>query len=180
MADSTAWPHDAALRAWWVEPARLLAGEYPGSSSYQKTVAKVQLLVEAGVDSIVDLTSPRDGLDSYLDVLNIEADKAGRSIARFAHPIPDWGVVDHDGYDRIVARIRGEIDSGRTVYVHCWAGKGRTSTVIGCLLIDGGLDYDDAIDRIAQLRAKTRAGSDRLPETPSQHRVLRERAARPR
>ncbi len=178
MADSAAWPHDAALRAWWVEHGRLLAGEYPGSSSYQKTVEKVRLLVEAGVDSIVDLTSPDDRLDPYLDVLNLEGEKAGRASRRFAHPIPDWGVVDHDEYDRIVARIRGEIESGRMVYVHCWAGKGRTSTVIGCVLIDGGLDYEGAIDRIAQLRAKT-LGSDRLPETPAQHRVLRERA-RPR
>ena len=31
MDDGTRWPHDETLHAWWVEPGRLLAGEYPGS-----------------------------------------------------------------------------------------------------------------------------------------------------
>jgi protein-tyrosine phosphatase len=86
------------------------------------------------------------------------------------------GVLAGEGYDEIVDRIRGEIDSGRTVYVHCWGGKGRTTTVVGCLLIDGGLDYDAAIARLAELRAGTRKASDICPESASQHRVLRQRA----
>ena len=87
-------------------------------------------------------------------------------------------VIDQDGYDRIIACIHSEIDAGRTVYVHCWGGKGRTCTVVWYLLIDGGLDYDGAIKRIAELRAGTRKAVDPCPESPSQHRVLRERAAR--
>jgi protein-tyrosine phosphatase len=90
------------------------------------------------------------------------------------------GVIDNDGYDRILSRIRDEIDSGRVVYVHCWGGKGRTRTVIGCLFIDDGLDYQSAIARIAELRAGTRKAIDACPESLSQHRVLRERAARRR
>jgi hypothetical protein len=60
------------------------------------------------------------------------------------------GVIDQGGHDRIIACIHGEIDSGRTVYVHCWGGKGRMCTAVECLLIDGGLDYDGAIARIAE------------------------------
>jgi hypothetical protein len=51
--------------------------------------------------------------------------------------------------------------------------------VVGCLLIDGGLAYDGAVKRIAELRAATRKASEPCPESSSQHRVLRERAARP-
>ena len=87
-------------------------------------------------------------------------------------------VIDHDGYDEILARIRDEINSGRVVYVHCWGGKGRTSTVVGCLLIDDGLDYEAAVARIAELRAETRKAGDACPESPTQHRLLKERAAR--
>jgi hypothetical protein len=50
--------------------------------------------------------------------------------------------------------------------------------VVGCLLVDGGLDYDGAIRRIAELRAGTRKASEPCPESSSQHRVLRERANR--
>ncbi|WP_231514643.1 tyrosine-protein phosphatase [Mycobacterium sp. URHB0044] len=161
-----------------MEPGRLLAGEYPASRTRAGTVAKVRALVAAGVESIIDLTTPADHLDSYHAALDREAARAGRTVRRFAHPIPDMGVVDEKGYDEVLARIRSEMDAGRTVYVHCWGGKGRTSTVVGCLLIDGGLEYEGAIARIAELRAGTRKADDRCPESPSQHRVLRERAAR--
>ena len=128
MDSDARWPHDAVLHAWWVEPGRLLAGEFPGARTPEKTRQKLRVLAV-------------------------------------------------EGYDAIAARIRGEIDAGRTVYVHCWGGKGRTTTVIGCLLIDGGLDYDAAIARIAELRAGTRKAIDVCPESASQHRLLRERAA---
>jgi protein-tyrosine phosphatase len=177
MGENTLWAHDAVLHAWWVEPGRLLAGEYPGARTAEKAAAKVRLLVDAGVDSIVDLTTPDDRLDSYEDALQAAAENAGRQIHHFAHPVPDMGVLDDEGYDEIVDRIRGEMDSGRVVYVHCWGGKGRTSTVIGCLLIDAGLDYDATIARIAELRAGTRKAGDPCPESPSQHQVLRQRAA---
>jgi protein-tyrosine phosphatase len=180
MADDGRWPHDEILHAWWVEPGRLLAGEYPGARTSKKAAVKVRLLIDAGIDSIVDLTTTQDRLDSYQEALRVAAENAGRRVHHFAHPIPDMGVVAHGGYDRILTRIRDEMNAGRTVYVHCWGGKGRTSTVIGCLLVDGGLDYESAIARIAELRAGTRKAIEACPESASQHRVLRERATRRR
>lgn len=179
MADAV-WPHDAVLHAWWVQPGRLLAGEYPGGHTREKAAKKLRLLVDAGIDSIVDLTRPQDLLEPYDDVLRTVCKDAGREVRHIAYPIPDMGVIDHDGYDRIVACIKAEIASGRVVFLHCWGGKGRTATVVGCLLIDGGLDYDAAIARIAELRAGTKKAQDACPESPSQHRLLRERAARRR
>jgi protein-tyrosine phosphatase len=178
MDSGARWPHDATLHAWWVEPGRLLAGEYPGARTPEKTRQKVRLIVDAGIDTIIDLTTPDDGLEPYEQDLMAAAEQAARQIRHYAYPIPDMGVLDDEGYDEIVDRIRGEMDSGRVVYVQCWGGKGRTSTVIGCLLIDGGMDYDAAIARIAELRAETRKAIDACPESPSQHRLLRERAAR--
>jgi protein-tyrosine phosphatase len=176
VRSAAAWPHDGVLHAWWVVPGRLLVGEYPASLSPGTTAEKIRLLVEAGVESIVDLTTPEDRLGSYQEALNVAAQKVLRPIRHITHPIPDMGVLDQEGYDRIIACIRDEIDTGRTVYVHCWGGKGRTGTVVGCLLIDGGLDYDGAIKRIAELRAGTRKASEPCPESSAQHRVLRERA----
>jgi predicted protein tyrosine phosphatase len=178
MDDSASWPFDEVLHAWWVEPGRLLAGEYPGAKTPAKAERKLRLLMLNGVDTIVDLTSPGDGLASYREPMELAAQITEREVRRIAFPIPDMGVVDQAGYDRIVDYIRSELDSGRVVYVHCWGGKGRTSTVVGCLLIDDGLDYDAAIARIAELRAGTRKAVDACPESLSQHRVLRERAAR--
>jgi protein-tyrosine phosphatase len=177
MDEKARWPHDAILHAWWVEPGRLLAGEYPGARTAEKAAQKVRLLIDAGVDSIVDLTTPDDHLEPYQEALRAAAKKAGRQVQHFAHPIPDMGVIDPEGYDAIVARIRAEMHAGRVVYVHCWGGKGRTSTVVGGLLIDDGMDYDSAIARIAELREGTRKAHEACPESPVQHRALRERAA---
>jgi protein-tyrosine phosphatase len=137
----------------------------------------VRLLIDAGVDTVIDLTTPDDHLEPYDDVLQVAAEKAGRQVRHFAYPIPDMGVIDPKGYDEIVGRIRGEINAGRVVYVHCWGGKGRTCTVIGWLLIGDGLDNDATIARIAELRAGTQKAIDACPESSAQHRVLRERAA---
>lgn len=177
MADNAPWPHAAILHTWWVEPGRLLAGEYPGARTAEKAAEKVRLLIDAGVDSIVDLTTPGELLEPYEEALRVAAEKAGRHVFRFAHPIPDMGVIDRKGYDEIVARIRGEMAAG-VVYVHCWGGKGRTCTGLGCLLIDDGFDYAAAIARIADLRADTRKAIDPCPESAAQHQLLRERATR--
>jgi protein-tyrosine phosphatase len=160
-----------------VVPGRLLAGEYPGARTPEHAAEKLRLLIdEARIDAVIDLTTPADGLAPYREALRLAAEKAGRQVNHYAHPIPDMSVIDQAGYDEIVARIRDEIPSGRVVYLHCWGGKGRTSTVVGCLLIDDGLDYDAAIARIAELRAGTRKAVDSCPESESQHRLLRDGA----
>lgn len=178
MGDTGRWPYDETLHAWWVEPGRLLAGEYPGSWSPAKAQRKLRLLMLNGVDSFVDLTTRMDGQASYREDMELAAQITGREIRHFAHPIPDMGVISHAGYDEILIRIRDEMNAGRVVYVHCWGGKGRTCSVVGCLLIDGGLDYQSAIARIAELRAGTRTADAACPESPPQHQLLRERAGR--
>jgi protein-tyrosine phosphatase len=95
-----------------------------------------------------------------------------------SHPISDDSVIGQFGYDMILEDIQTELDNGRIVYAHCWAGVGRTGTVIGCRLIDDGLDYKDAIVRLAELRAGTRKAHMRCPQTASQHHLLSDRSDR--
>ncbi|MGV7268773.1 protein-tyrosine phosphatase family protein [Mycobacterium kansasii] len=172
------WPHDEVLHAWWVLPGQLLAGEYPGAKTPEITRDKLLRLIDAGVTSIVDLTAGGDRLEPYLDALEeLEEGRSSRLVKYSGYPIPDMSVVDQDGYDAIVGYIRGELADGRVVYVHCWGGMGRTTTVIGALLIDGGLDYAATITRIAELRAGTRKAHVPCPQSAIQHRALKERAA---
>jgi hypothetical protein len=167
-----------------VEPDRLLAGEYPGSVSEAKAREKIRLLIEAGIDSFVDLTEAGEMTRPYeTELLREEAERSGRPVPshrRFG--IRDVGVLADDaGYDVIVEHIRSELDAGKRVYVHCWGGRGRTGTVIGCWLIENdGLDYQSTVRRIRDLRAGTRkaTGDQTIPETQEQHDVLRRRAAR--
>ena len=173
------WPHDAAIHGWWVEPGAVLAGEYPGATTREGARAKIGLLVDHGVRTFVDLTQPADGLEPYVDHVEHEAHRRGLELQHLPFPIPDMGVRPHDGYDEIVDAIRNSTDVG-VVYVHCWGGIGRTSTVVGCLLVDGGLDADDALADIDRRRSVTRKAHQPAPQTQSQIDIVRERATRRR
>lgn len=170
------WPHDAELHAWWVEPGRLLAGEYPGGP---RTTARLDLLIDAGIRTFVDLTAPADGLDDYSPLLRQAADARDLALSHARYPISDFGVTTERGYDAILSAIDDGLARG-AVYVHCWGGVGRTGTVIGCWLIDGGLSSTAALDRLAELRADSRMAHRAAPEAEAQRDVLRRRAQRPR
>ena len=183
LGDPT-WPHDRTIHAWWVIPGRLLAGEYPGSIDPVKAARKRQVLLDAGVNSYVNLTEEGElagggqPLKPYHELLIAEAQDRGLSLPEHHRfEIPDTYIIDDAGYDSILEHIRQELDSGKVVYVHCWGGKGRTGTVIGSWLIEQeGLDYAGTLQRLRELRRGTRKAHHPVPDTEAQHEVLRRRA----
>ena len=172
------WAHDELVHGWWILPGRFLATEYPGAKDRDKALHKLQVLLDAGVNSFVDLTEPGertwDGspMVPYDGLLGSDA-----HYKRF--PIADTSTITDAGYDRILAYINAELDAGRTVLLACWGGKGRTGTVVGSWLIDTeGLGYPEVIDRMQELRAGTRKAHHPVPDNQEQHEVLRRRAQR--
>lgn len=171
----TAWPHDETIHGYWIEPGAVLAGEYPGDRDSVRAAAKINLLVDNGIRTFVDLTSDRDGLTPYEDTVEQVAEQRRLPLERINFVIPDMGVRDDDGYDEIVHAIRAATARGG-VYVHCWGGIGRTSTVAGCLLVDAGMGGDEALAHIARLRSSTRKAHMPAPQTQAQRDVVRQRA----
>ncbi len=57
---------------------------------------------------------------------------------------------------------------GKTVYVHCFGGVGRTGMVVGCYLVRKGMAAPQALLRIAELRHGIPDGWKRSPETDEQ------------
>jgi len=63
-------------------------------------------------------------------------------------PIPDYSVPqDLDKFNEDLKAICDLIDNGKTIYIHCYAGHGRTGTALALLTMKYmGLSADAAID----------------------------------
>ena len=169
MEPSIAATHPAPplANSYWVVPGRLLAGEHPSGLTPELTRARLRKLLEAGIDSFVDLTRPEEAT-SYRDALQPGA-------AYFNRPIPDHGLpVELAHMQAILAYMRKALDSGHRVYLHCRAGIGRTGTVVGCLLAEqvGGEEALAQLNRLWRQSGRAAQWST-VPETPEQIEYVR-------
>jgi protein-tyrosine phosphatase len=92
-----------------------------------------------------------------------EVDAAARAGITFRQlPIPDMGVPEPAAVAPVVAAVVGDLEAGRSVAVHCWAGIGRSSTIAAAVLIQLGATADGACATISAARGM------RVPETQAQ------------
>jgi hypothetical protein len=137
--------------SYWVEPGRFCAGRYPDGR------IELNAICAAGAESFLDLTEADEyGVPSYDREL-----EAGVEYRRIA--IADYSVPAPDAMREILDALDGSLARGRTVYLHCLGGRGRTGTVVGCWLVRHGLDGAAAIEQIAGWR-----GDRASPETDEQ------------
>jgi len=144
---------------YWVLPGRLLAGAHPA--------VHLDALLDAGIDSFVDLTRTHEAAAPYALELRGRAHWHG-------YAITDYAVPRERLMRDILAAIDTELARGARVYVHCHAGVGRTGTAIGCWLVEQGLVGEEALALIARKRrALARlALSPRSPETDAQREFV--------
>ena len=161
------------LNAYWVEPGRLMAGEYPASSSGPKTRSNIGWLLANGVDCFVDLTEKGEyGLKSYRKILDEESRKYEKTIEYIRREIRDMSVPTTTEMMDTLDAIEEYLDTGQTVYIHCYGGKGRTGTVIGCWLVRGGWSGYNALNRITDLRQNLLNSAAASPETTEQREMV--------
>ena len=133
----------------------------------------VQLL-NAGLDCFVNLTEDKaDGGDSEFTLSDSDLtrydDLCGNAIID-RRPIVDVSIPTVDQMIETLDAIDTYIASGRNVYVHCWGGKGRTGTVVGCWMVRlGHVLPEDATYKLSRLRrGDLEAGHQRSPDTREQ------------
>lgn len=135
---------------YWVEPGRLLAGEYPGAHDTPGARRKLGALLDAGLTYFLDLTDPADPLLPYAPLLFEEAGARGLSATYTRLSIPDMGVPAAPAQMRHILEALDQAQAaGQPAYVHCWGGIGRTGTVVGCYLVHRGLTGEAALARLA-------------------------------
>jgi Cyclin-dependent kinase inhibitor 3 (CDKN3) len=112
----------------WVEPGRLAAGPYPRDAAELRA---------AGIAAFVDLTEAGE-LPAY-PVEGVEHRRA---------PIHDSGTPSVGEMEAILGVLDELLAGGRTVYLHCRGGIGRTGAVLGCYLVRRGRTAEEALASI--------------------------------
>ena len=143
----------------------LLAGEYPGATDPDVAERRLRAFAEYGITTFVDLTHPADALAPYDRLLPAD----GR---RIAHPIVDLGTTTIPHMTRILDDVDAALAEGRSLYVHCWGGVGRTGTVVGCWLVRHGLGGGDPLRAIARLRRGVPDAWAASPQTAAQRAMV--------
>ncbi|MGE0580503.1 MAG: ADP-ribosylglycohydrolase family protein [Steroidobacteraceae bacterium] len=149
--------------AYWVQPDRWLAGEYPGGANRDETRARLAALAALGINAYLDLTVPGE-LPRYDTEL-------AAGVLHVRKPIPDHGVpLEPEHMGEIIAAIDELLGEGRRLFLHCRAGIGRTGMVVGCHLAQHGARGDAALSALEALWAgSARARSwPSIPETAEQ------------
>lgn len=127
--------------SFWVTD-RLLAGKYPGPQLDADAASKVSALLDAGVRTFVDLTEDGE-LPPYAQLL--PADVSHHRVA-----VPDVTCPRVEQVREALDLIEHGVVRG-IVYLHCRGGCGRTGVLVGCFLVEQGLDPDAALARVHQL-----------------------------
>ena len=152
---------------YWVVPGQLLAGEYPRNIDEDSSRSKLARLTEAGVSVFIDLTEAPE-LYPYAQWLGNEK--------HLRFPIVDTSVLHSPELTTAVLdTIDEHISQGRTVYIHCMGGIGRTGSIVGFWLARHGYTGQAALDRLRELwRACPKSRYRRSPERREQEQYILE------
>lgn len=165
--------------SYWVIPGLLLAGAYPGSQAAREREKKATGLLESGIRLVVNLMEPHETnwagerFVPYGEVLARLGKGMGVKVEVRRFPIRDLDVPPASFMKEILDCLDAALEAGRPAYVHCWGGRGRTGTVVGCCLVRRRLATpENVLETIARLRSRGRFATGPSPETGAQREMV--------
>lgn len=177
--DNTMSPAIPFARSYWVVPGKLLAGYYPGDLDTSKMEKKLKGILRAGIRYVINLMEENeqnwDGkrFRPYEDDIKRYAGQEGIEITLVRRPIEDLSTPTHEYMKIILDEIDNAVSQSKPVYVHCWGGKGRTGTVVGCYLARHGYARgEDVLSLIHELRQNDPEVYHASPETRQQRDMV--------
>jgi len=97
----------------------------------------------------------------------------GHTVTFDRMPIKDTRIPSRLEMCQILDRIDQCIENHKPVYIHCWGGRGRTGTVVGCFLARHGIASGrNVLSQIQELRKDTEDAYVRSPETGQQEDMV--------
>lgn len=120
----------------WIDERLAVGGRFP-------TEAAEQLARREGIGAVVDLRVEARDDEATLRVHGLE----------FLHlPTEDACAIAPGMIDDGVDWVRARLDRGTRVLIHCEYGIGRSALLALCILVSGGIEPLDAMNRIKTAR----------------------------
>jgi protein tyrosine/serine phosphatase len=167
-------------RSYWVEQGKFLAGCYPGDKNPKEAQAKLEGLLASGIRVVVNLMEEDElghngeSFVQYEKTLQQIAKNAGTEVDCSRMPIQDLNTPQAEFMVELLDCIDQAISENKPVFVHCWGGKGRTGTVVGCYLArHGKASGQDVLLKINELRKNDPTYHQRSPETERQRDMVK-------
>ena len=133
---------------------KLLLTPCPGTLSTPLPTALEQLK-EQGAATLITLITPHEMKEKNLDGF---ADAVATAGLEWLHlPITDDDSPKdpfEENWQRALPKLEQQLNVGSAIAIHCMGGSGRTGIVAARLMLDQGIELDDAITQIQALRPK--------------------------
>lgn len=143
-----------------------------------KMEVKLKRLLGAGIRYIINLMEENERkqgtpFPSIENVIVRYAKRVGINITCVRRPIKDLTTPTSEYIRNILDEIDNAVSEGKGVYIHCWGGKGRTGTIVGCYLARHGYAQgQDVLKLIEKLRRNDPEFYRASPETPQQRDMV--------
>ena len=167
-------------RSYWTVPGKFLAGCYPGAKRPDEARTKLTALLDAGIRCIINLMEEYEMhfydecSEGYEESIRFMAEEKGLLVDCLRMPIMDTNIPTVTKMKMVLDEIDGAIDQGKPVYVHCFGGRGRTGTVVGCWLMRHGMATAGAVlPMIQELRKNDPTWFYPSPENERQRSMVK-------
>jgi len=152
---------------------RFAAGEHPDDWSERQLRARLRSLLRGGITFFLDLTEfGENRLRPYHAALRQEARSSGRVVQYRRMPIPDFETPSVEQMRHILDLLDAALAADYALYLHCYAGIGRTGTVVGCFLVRHGWSGQEALNQIVTLRRGLDPSGQPSPITSAQRAMV--------
>ena len=119
-----------------------------------------------GVQTIVSLLEPNETTE--LGLKGEESFCRKYNINFINYPVPDRGLPkDQLTVNRFIDGLKGKIDKGQRMVIHCRMGIGRSSMIAAAVLLKNGMKADKIFNQISHIRGL------KVPDTDDQIDWLR-------
>jgi len=111
------------------------------ASAIPDDIRQILWLKERGFEFIISLEELDKEIESFIEEVGIK---------RFYFPVEDFSAPSIDDLMRITDLLLKL--EGRKVLIHCYAGCGRTGTVLAAYMIRKGMSAEEAISYVRSMR----------------------------